>query len=136
VPIPWSGVKPPFGFGPAEGQPWLPQPDTWADLTVEAQLGDPGSTLSFYRDLLALRRATVAGLPDDVTIVRTAPGSLAFRRGTAGGGLLCMVTCGSRPARVPAEAGELLMTSGAALLTPGRGVRALPPSTAAWFRTR
>ena len=41
VPMPWSGEKPPFGFGAGEGQPWLPQPDAWADLTVAAQDGDP-----------------------------------------------------------------------------------------------
>jgi hypothetical protein len=45
-----------------------------------------------------------------------------------------MVTCGTRAARVPAEAGELLMTSGAAPAEGPGGVRRLPPNTAAWFR--
>jgi len=45
-----------------------------------------------------------------------------------------MVTCGSRPARVPDEAGELLMTSGAELVEGPGGVRRLRPDTAAWFR--
>ena len=40
VPLPWSGTEAPFGFGPA-GTPWLPQPASWADLTVAAQDGDP-----------------------------------------------------------------------------------------------
>ena len=63
VPIPWSGDEPPFGFGPGDGQPWIPQPDDWATLTVEAQQADPDSTLSFYRAALAARRtyATPAG---------------------------------------------------------------------------
>ena len=42
VPLPWSGVEPPYGFSPAGASTWLPQPSTWAALTVEAQLGDPG----------------------------------------------------------------------------------------------
>ncbi len=29
VPIPWSAREPPFGFGPGNGQPWLPQPADW-----------------------------------------------------------------------------------------------------------
>jgi hypothetical protein len=36
---------------------------------------------------------------------------------------------------VPDEAGELLLTSGAALLEGPRGERRLRPDTAAWFRT-
>jgi alpha-glucosidase len=136
VPLPWSGEKPPFGFGPAEGQPWLPQPEQWGDLTVEAQEADPASTLAFYRVLLATRREVAVGLADDVTMLPSAPGSLAFRRGAPGeAGLVCMVVCGSRPARVPDEAGELVLTSGASLLEGRGGVRRLPPDTAAWVRT-
>jgi hypothetical protein len=68
-------------------------------------------------------------------MLRSAPGSLTFRRGDGANGLVCMVTCGTRPARVPDEAGELLMTSGAGLAEGPGGVRRLPPDTAAWFRT-
>jgi alpha-glucosidase len=126
VPMPWSGTEPPFGFGAGVGQPWLPQPDGWSDLTVAAQERNPESTLSFYRRVLATRREVTAGLGDDVTILRTAPGTFAFTRG---GGLVCMVNCGSRSAKLPAEAGELVLSSGP---LPGTGM--LPPDTAAWFR--
>lgn len=134
VPIPWSGEHPPFGFGPGDGQPWLPQPRSWVHCSVEAQEDDPGSTLSFYRELLTLRRELAAGLPHELTPVGSAAGTLVFRRGEGADALVCMVNCGSRPARVPAEAGELLMTSGADLLEGSGGVRRLPPDTAAWFR--
>jgi alpha-glucosidase len=135
VPVPWSGEHPPFGFGPGDEQPWLPQPKSWVHCTVEAQEDDPTSTLSFYRALLSLRRAEAAGLAHRVTAVATPAGTLAFRRGEDETGLVCMVNCGSRPAKVPAEAGELLMTSGADLLEDAKGVRRLPRDTAAWFRT-
>ncbi|MGI8900336.1 MAG: glycoside hydrolase family 13 protein [Nocardioides sp.] len=134
VPIPWSGRMPPYGFGPGSGQPWLPMPDTFADLTVEVQEDDPASTLSFYKAVLAMRREVAAGLDPEVTMLRTAPGTLAFRRGAAESGLVCMVNCGSRSATVPAETGELLMSSGAGVVDAARGTRRLPADTAAWFR--
>ncbi len=37
VPLPWSGAEPPFGF--TTGEPWLPQPAAWRELTAEAQAG-------------------------------------------------------------------------------------------------
>ncbi|HEV2781046.1 MAG TPA: glycoside hydrolase family 13 protein, partial [Actinophytocola sp.] len=58
VPLPWSGVDPPFGFTTAT--PWLPQPPAWKDLTVEAQINDPHSTLELYRHALHLRHTTPA----------------------------------------------------------------------------
>ena len=72
VPLPWSGDKPPFGFGPAkyggEGsdagdaphETWLPQPTDWESMTVEAQENDPVSMLTLYKQLLALRDANAA----------------------------------------------------------------------------
>jgi alpha-glucosidase len=126
VPLPWSGTEPPFGFGPLEGQPWLPQPEEWKDLSVEAQQHDPASTLSFYRSALRARREVAEHLGDDVTWLDTAPGTIAFRRGDD---LVCMLNCGSRAARLP-DVGELVISSGP--LTGGR----LPADTAAWFRGR
>ena len=58
VPIPWSGDEPPYGFSP-EGPaalPWLPQPHSWAAVTVESQTGDEASTLELYRRALKIRR--------------------------------------------------------------------------------
>jgi hypothetical protein len=50
VPIPWEGTSPPFGFSTAVNT-WLPQPNEWDHLTAEAQLEDPGSMLSLYREV-------------------------------------------------------------------------------------
>src|SRR5947209_2443362 len=38
VPIPWSGLEPPFGFSSPEASaaPWLPQPSSWRESTVAA----------------------------------------------------------------------------------------------------
>jgi alpha-glucosidase len=125
VPMPWSGDVAPFGFGPGEGQPWLPMPAEWAELTVSAQLGDPASTLSLFRSALRLRRELAPGLPDEVEVLDSAPGTLALRRGD----LICVVNCGSRPATLPRPAATLLLSSGSDPVD-GR----LAPDTAAWFR--
>lgn len=62
VPIPWSGDRPPYGFSPADAhaEPWLPQPDDWADRTVQVQTGDPLSFLELYRQALGIRRSLPA----------------------------------------------------------------------------
>ena len=125
VPVPWSGDAAPYGFGPGDEQPWLPMPADWAKLTVEAQSADEGSTLSFFRRMLRLRREVAPGLPDDVQILTSAPDTLAVRRGR----LVAVVNCGTRPAALPAEAGELLLSSGN---DPVDGL--IAPDTAAWFR--
>ncbi len=120
VPVPWGGEKPPFDFGPGEVQPWLPQPEEWAALTVEAQGTDPGSTLSFYRDALAARRGIVdAGA--EVEILDLGPDVLAFRRGP----VTVVLNCGADPVALPA--GEVVVASGPI------GAE-LPGDTAVWLR--
>jgi alpha-glucosidase len=125
VPLPWSGRTPPFGFTAADTEPWLPMPAHWATLTVDAQGADPGSTLSFFRRMLQLRRRVVPGLPDQVEA--SAPGTFAAGRGD----LVVVVNCGTEQALLPERAGDLLLSSGDDPVD-GR----LAPDTAAWFRAR
>ncbi|MCT1616722.1 glycoside hydrolase family 13 protein [Kocuria marina] len=58
VPLPWSPVGDGLGFGP---DPWLPQPESFAAITVDHQLGDPQSTLNLYRRALELRHGLDLG---------------------------------------------------------------------------
>ncbi len=125
VPIPWSGSSSPYGFGPDGTQPWLPMPDDWAPLSVEAQSRDESSTLAFFRQMLRVRREVLPGLPDAVEILDSSPGVFAVRRGD----LVAVVNCGSRSRRLPSVVGELLISSGEVPVD-GR----LAPDTAAWFR--
>ncbi len=120
VPMPWGGTRAPYEFGPGDGQPWIPQPDDWADLTVAAQTGDGASMLEFYRQVLATRRAMVAGT--DETTTATAIGDvLIVRRGL----LTAVLNAGKELVALPT--GELVLTSGP--LDGGL----LPPDTAAWL---
>jgi len=133
VPLPWSGQEPPFGFSadpePAGlgSEPWLPQPKTWKDLTVEAQCGDPASMLGLYRAALARRRAEPAlgdGSSDgDLTWRPTPDGVLAFDRGPS---FTCVVNLSQDSVELPAE-GSVALCSGA--LQDGL----LPPDTAVWI---
>jgi alpha-glucosidase len=125
VPLPWSGVATPFGFSPspAAQEPWLRQPEHWADLTVEAQDGDPGSTLNLYRDALRIRHGE-AGLGDGPMTWLSAPDRvLAFARGDR---FVSMTNLSAAPVRLPADAVVLLASadiSGAVL----------PPDVSAWL---
>ena len=132
VPIPWSGDAPPFGFGPGEGQPWLPQPADWAALTVEREEADPGSMLALYRSALALRRDRPELGDGTMSWIDTASSDsaghvLAFRRDP---GFVCVVNVGDEPAAPPdaVRDGALLLASDP-LLPDGT----LPGATSAWY---
>jgi alpha-glucosidase len=120
VPIPWRGHRSPYGFGPAGTTPWLPMPDDWADRTVAAERKDAGSTWSFYREAIRLRRG-LAHLGSTVEVVEGRSTVLELRRG----GLRVLCNCGSRPVRLPP--GEVVLASGP--LVDDR----LPPDTAVWL---
>ncbi|GAB3596591.1 glycoside hydrolase family 13 protein [Angustibacter peucedani] len=130
VPLPWSGQAPPYGFSsPPAGSPatpWLPQPTTWGPLTVQAQQGDPRSTLRLYRAALRMRRehedlgdGPFEWLPDD----EVPAGVLAFRRGPH---LVCVTNLRDEPVDLPAHDRVLLSSA------PLEGGR-LPADTTAWL---
>ncbi len=120
VPLPWGGDAPPYSFGPGAGQPWIPQPDDWADLTVAAQEADDASTLAFYRRALAARRTWVRGTNQACT-AEAKRNVLVLRRGD----VTAVLNAGKRSVRMPD--GEVLVSSGPV------GDR-LPPDTAVWLR--
>jgi alpha-glucosidase len=125
VPMPWSGDAPPFGFG--DDGAWLPQPARWAKLSVEAQTGDPRSTLELYRSALRIRRASPA-LGDGTMNWLDVPATdsvLAFARAP---GFVCAVNVGGAAAPLP-EFGEPVLAS-ADVVDP----RLLPSDTAVWYR--
>jgi alpha-glucosidase len=113
VPLPWTSKGSTFGFGPDNGAPsWLPQPSAWADLSVEAQEGDPASTLEFYRAALAVRREHPAlGAGQDVRWLDAPEGVLAFRRDAEEGCFVCTVNLTDRPVQIPVPGSALLASS-------------------------
>ncbi|MGW9158849.1 glycoside hydrolase family 13 protein [Microbacterium sp. NPDC055665] len=122
VPLPWAGAATPYGFG---GTPWLPQPDDWATLTVEAQDADPSSTLNLYRAAIALRKRTADFAGSDLEWLELGADVLAFRRGD---GTVSITNLGAVPVPLPAHH-EVLLSS-----APLDGV--LPPDSTAWLALR
>ena len=120
VPMPWDGEAPPFGFS-SNADTWLPLPAEWAALTVEKQLVDEGSTLSFFRRAIELRRNRAEFNGTAVEWLDTPADSVAFRNS---GGLVCVVNTG--PQAIPLPPGDVLLASGP--MADG-----LPPNTAAWL---
>jgi alpha-glucosidase len=72
-PMQWDG-GPNGGF--TSGRPWLPAVDP-ESRNVAGQRDDPGSLLSLYRDLIALRHT----LGDGLELLDAPDGVLAYRRG-------------------------------------------------------
>ncbi|MFG2646594.1 glycoside hydrolase family 13 protein [Streptomyces sp. NPDC048436] len=132
VPLPWSGERAPFGFGPAEGGPsWLPQPASWKGLTVEAQEGDPHSTLEFYRGALAVRREHPAlGAGRDVEWLPAPEGVLAFRRTTPRGSVVCTVNLTADAVTIPTPGTVLLASAG---LGESGAETSLPADSTVWW---
>ncbi|WP_369824338.1 glycoside hydrolase family 13 protein [Kitasatospora sp. Root187] len=115
VPLPWSGTEAPYGFGPEAGGPsWLPQPAEWAGLSVEAQTGDPTSTLELYRSALAVRRQHPAlGAGAEVSWLDAPQGLIAFRRDSDTGSFVCTANVTGSPIELTAPGRVLLASSGA-----------------------
>jgi alpha-glucosidase len=122
VPLPWDGTQPPYGFGPADSTPWLPQPTSWATLTVAAENDEPTSMLSLYRDVIALRRDRLVSKENPLQWLPEPDGVLGFRRGDTA----CVVNLSAGPVQL--HPGTVLITSG-----PLDGDR-LPVDTAAWIQ--
>jgi alpha-glucosidase len=122
VPMPWSGVEPPFGF--TGSTPWLPQPLAWKDLTVEAQTGDPHSMLERYRAALRIRAAQAALGDGSLRWLDAPDGVLAFAREP---GFACVVNLSAAPVELPGHDSVLLTSS-------PLDATLLPPDTTAWLR--
>jgi alpha-glucosidase len=75
IPMPWVHGAPHAGFSTTTS--WLPMPEGWDSYAVDLQQQDPSSMLSFYREALALRRATLAG-NGEVTCIDLGPEVLAY----------------------------------------------------------
>ncbi|TGA87993.1 DUF3459 domain-containing protein, partial [Streptomyces sp. MZ04] len=125
VPIPWTVDGSSYGFG--AGGSWLPQPAGWGELSVEAQTGDPASTLELYRRALAVRRTQPGlGAGDSLEWLEAPEGVLAFRRE----GFVCTANTTGAAVRIPAP-GRILLANAEVETTDGKVE--LPADTTVWW---
>lgn len=122
VPLPWTVGGASAGFG-SNGS-WLPQPPGWGRLSVEAQRGDPGSTLELYRAAMSIR-TELATADEDLEWLPSSDDAVVYRRGS---GLTCVVNLGADPVELPDHDEILLVSSELA------GPTTLAPDSAAWLR--
>ncbi|MFC5800268.1 glycoside hydrolase family 13 protein [Streptomyces formicae] len=125
VPIPWTRGGVSYGFG--SGGSWLPQPEVWAELSVEAQTGVPGSTLELYRAALAVRREHPGlGAGEAVTWLDAPDGVLALARDR----FICTTNTRGTEVELPVP-GSVLLSSATPEFTGGT-VR-LPADSSTWW---
>ena len=120
VPLPWSADGPSFGFG--DDHAHLPQPTWFADHAVSVEDGDPASTLSLYRQALAMRRLLQTG--ESLKWIDTGREDvLAFRRPN---GWTVVTNFGTAPFEL--SAGPMISLSSAAV-----DGRVIPGETTVWI---
>ena len=109
VPMPWTAeTAGTHGFSTAgDGEPWLPVPDGWGPLSVEAQSGDEASMLVLCRCALRIRaqlhRNGEVSADDVVVWERTGDGRLVAARE---GGISLVLAMGDEA--VPLPDGDVL----------------------------
>lgn len=103
VPLPWTRDGSSFGFS-SDGA-WLPQPDIFGLLSVEAQQQEEGSTLALYEVALRLRRQH---LPADESLdwLDLRDDVVAFSRSS---GLISVTNFGNDPSTLPA--GQVIVST-------------------------
>jgi len=108
TPMPWDR-SPQAGF--TRAAPWLPLNPDWPARNVAAEDADPGSMLSFYRRMLALRRAEPALQTGSWQLVSVDDAHLAFAREEAGRRLIIALNFESAPLGITLPAGRILLSS-------------------------
>jgi alpha-glucosidase len=128
VPLPWSSDSAgAFGFSNNNAltpdQAWLPQSPWWGEFSVDSQDGVEGSTLSMYREALAIRRAE-EGLGDgEMEWIEAGADVVAFERP---GNFACYINFGAA-FELPTNS-QILVASGKV------HAHTLPTDTAVWVR--
>lgn len=120
VPLPWSSQGKSFGF--SSGTAHLPQPESFAELAVDVQSGQRGSTLELYRMALKLRRELQS--TEDYAWIET--GSQHVLHFTRANGWQSITNFGSTPVSLPP--GQVLLSSA----QHDSGV--LPSNTTIWLQ--
>jgi alpha-glucosidase len=105
-PMHWAN-EPGGGFTPARVRPWLPIGDVKA-RNVTVQRRDPSSTLSFVRDLIAVRRQRPDLRNGLYGQLPSPPGVWAWQRG---GGTTIALNLSGTSLRIPAIGGTIVIST-------------------------
>ncbi len=106
TPLPWTEEG---GF--TTGEPWLPIDPAHLPLNVAAQADDRDSTLTLYRHLLALRRATPALATGTIGDVRAEGDVLTYLRSDGTDRYRIALNLGHRTAAIDLEPGTVILST-------------------------
>jgi glycosidase len=124
----WSDAA---NAGFSEAEPWLPLSPNWPEINADRQANEPGSTLTLYRRLLALRRRHPALHRGAYRTVATADGVLAYEREHADERLLVVLNMTPTEQDFALPAGDVLLDSADTLRhAGGAGRTSLQPGQA------
>ncbi|HEV8548195.1 MAG TPA: alpha-amylase family glycosyl hydrolase, partial [Polyangiaceae bacterium] len=101
TPMQWS-ARPNAGF--TSGAPWLPVADDYEHLNVEGEANDPGSMLTHYRKLIAVRRKEPALAIGSYRPVVSEGDLIAYLREHEQRRFLVVLNLGPRPSHLGLEA--------------------------------
>ena len=107
TPMVWEAAAPNAGFSTAN-RTWLPVRPAQAAVAVDRQ--GEGSVLAFYKEMLALRRASDDLMAGATAFIDLPEPLLAFQRGA---GTICVFNLGPDPTDVALTGGEILMAEAA-----------------------
>lgn len=111
TPMPWNAEGTNGGF--SDGRPWLPVAMEHLERAVSRQDADEGSTLSFYRRMLAFRQAQPALVKGDMEIVHASDDALSLIRSHGGQRIFCDFNLSERARPVDLPPGEWRHDKGA-----------------------
>jgi alpha-glucosidase len=94
------------------GEPWLPVGDDLERVNVNVESEDPGSMLTLYRRLIALRRETPALLVGGFRILHADDAVIAYERESEGRRFLVALNFSAEPRRLDLGVrGRLVLSS-------------------------
>ncbi|MEM9974245.1 MAG: alpha-glucosidase family protein [Pseudomonadota bacterium] len=126
TPIPWVTDNQNGGF--SDGKPWLPMAMEHLQRSVMEQERDEGSTLAFYKSLIAFRKAHPTLIKGALEVHEAREDYLALIRSDEGTRILCAFNLSNTAQPVTLPAGNWREDKGApfAPITTDRGIT-LPP---------
>lgn len=110
TPVQWD-ASPNAGF--STGTPWIEVGNNYQWLNAEAEVNDPNSVFSFFKNLIALRKAEKVIQAGDVKFFESpAPQVIAYERKLDGERVVvqCNFSGDEQPA-IPCEGGEILVSN-------------------------
>lgn len=109
TPMQWDSSP---GSGFSSGTPWLPVNPDHDTRNVEAQSADPGSLLSWYRELIELRRSEQALREGGLEWLDAPRGVMAWERSSGNRRVRVYLNCSGCAAAAPVSAGRVIASRG------------------------